>query len=58
MLQVFVLLFGVGSDAVEGVHTIRALDHDHGSASDTVVAFEAHDDAERCGTQGGIKAGC
>ena len=50
-LQVYVLLFGVGSAAVEGVHTIRALDVNHGSASDTVVAFEAHDDAERYARQ-------
>ena len=47
LVQVYVLMFGVGSAAVEGVHTIRAMDVDHGSASDTVVAFEAHDDAER-----------
>lgn len=45
--QVYVILFGVGRTATEGIYSLRALTQEEGLPQDTVVAFESQDDAER-----------
>lgn len=50
--QVFVMLFGVGQkDTTEGIYSLRAVAAD-GMPTETIIAFESEDDAERCGGRG------
>lgn len=44
--EVYVLLFGVGQET-EGIYSLRALS-DEGLPTETIIAFEAMDDAVRC----------
>ena len=43
----FVILFGVGRAETEGIYSLRALAKEDGLPVDTIVAFEAEDDAQR-----------
>ena len=43
----FVILFGVGRAETEGIYSLRAVAKDDGLPVDTIVAFEAEDDAMR-----------
>ena len=43
----FVILFGVGRAETEGIYSLRAVAKDDGLPVDTIVAFEAEDDAAR-----------
>lgn len=45
-LQVYVLLFGVGERDTEGIYSLRAFSDD-GLPQETIIAFEAEDDAQR-----------
>ncbi len=47
-VQVFVILFGVGTSETEGIYSLRALSGDDGLPQDTIIAFECEDDAVRC----------
>lgn len=47
-VQVFVILFGVGSAETEGIYSLRAMSRDDGVPQDTIIAFEFEDDATRC----------
>lgn len=46
----YVILFGVGEEATEGIYTLRTLDVDGSTNVDTVVAFESEVDAQRFAT--------
>ena len=46
-VQVFVILFGVGTSDTEGIYSLRALSGDDGLPQDTIIAFECEDDAVR-----------
>ncbi|PSC71555.1 hypothetical protein C2E20_5127 [Micractinium conductrix] len=46
----FVILFGVGRAETEGIYSLRAVAKDDGLPVDTIVAFEAEDDAMRYAT--------
>ena len=46
-VQVFVILFGVGTSETEGIYSLRALSGDDGLPQDTIIAFECEDDAVR-----------
>jgi hypothetical protein len=46
----FVILFGVGRAETEGIYSLRALAKEDGLPVDTIVAFEAEDDAQRYST--------
>ena len=48
-LQVWVLLFGVGTRDTEGIYSLRAMSRETGVPQDTIIAFEDAEDAERCG---------
>ncbi len=48
LVQVFVLLFGVGEAETEGIYSLRAMSREEGLPQDTIVAFEDLEDAERC----------
>lgn len=47
-LQVYVILFGVGSSVTEGIYSVRVTTRDEGLPQDTIVAFSAEEDAVRC----------
>lgn len=47
MLQVFVILFGVGKTETEGIYSLRAVTGSDGLPVDTIIAFESSEDAER-----------
>ena len=49
-LQVHVILFGVDSGDAEGIYSLRALTDDDTVPTDTIVAFECRQDAERYAT--------
>ena len=49
-LQVHVILFGVDSGDAEGIYSLRALTDDDAVPTDTIVAFECRQDAERYAT--------
>ena len=47
-MQVFVILFGVGSTETEGIYSLRVISREEGLPQDTIIAFSAKEDAERC----------
>ena len=49
-LQVHVILFGVDSGDAEGIYSLGALTDDDTVPTDTIVAFECRQDAERYAT--------
>lgn len=47
LLQVYILLFGVGRYETEGIYSMRAVMNNDGLPIDTIIAFESQEDAER-----------
>lgn len=46
LTEVFVILFGVGQSETEGIYSLRAA-NDDGMPTETIIAFESEDDAQR-----------
>lgn len=49
-MQVYVILFGVGSTDTEGIYSLRVMSRDDGLPQDTIIAFSCNEDADRCAT--------
>ena len=47
-MQVYVILFGVGSTDTEGIYSLRVMSREDGLPQDTIIAFSSKEDAERC----------
>ena len=47
VLQVYVILFGVGKSETEGIYSLRAVTGSDGLPVDTIIAFESGEDAQR-----------
>ncbi len=56
ILQVYILLFGVGSFETEGIYSMRAVMNNDGLPIDTIIAFESQEDAERWVPSAGLSA--